>query len=170
MRKNATRFVYEGRVWVLGDDVDTDELAPFRSIGKPWEDVRPTLLPSRGKLSALVEPGDVLVAGRNFGCGSSREMAVDNLRKLGFRCVVAESFARIFFRNCVATAFPAITCPGVTGSVEEGTRLLVDLKAGRLSTSDGPLPLEAVPYPESLLEILRAGGLLALLKGRAAHR
>ena len=164
MTNNDRHFIYEGRVWVLGDDVDTDELAPFSSIGKPWAEVRPTLIPRRAELSGLVEPGDILVAGRNFGCGSSREMAVDNLKNLGFACVVAESFARIFFRNCVATAFPSLSCPGITDHVEEGILLSVDLNTGILSTPDGPLPLTPIPYSESLLEILQAGGLMALLK------
>jgi 3-isopropylmalate/(R)-2-methylmalate dehydratase small subunit len=149
---------------MLGDDVDTDELAPFSSIGKPWEEVQRTLLPRRAELSGLVEAGDVLVAGRNFGCGSSREMAVGNLKNLGFACVVADSFARIFFRNCVATAFPALSCPGITDHVEEGVMLKVDLNTGTLSTPKGPLPLAPMPYSESLLEILQAGGLMALLK------
>ncbi|MBW2270387.1 MAG: 3-isopropylmalate dehydratase [Deltaproteobacteria bacterium] len=168
MTTSDPRFVFEGRVWLLGDDVDTDELAPFGSIGRPWEEARPTLLPSRPELPGLVESGDLLVAGKNFGCGSSREMAVENLRKLGFACVVAESFARIFFRNCIANAFPALSCRGVHGSIEEGTRLTVDLCAGRLSTEQGGLPLEPTPYSEHLLEILRAGGLMALLAERAA--
>ena len=164
MTSRERRLVFEGRVWVLGDDVNTDELAPFQTIGKSWEDARVTLLPSRSELPGLVEAGDLLVAGKNFGCGSSREMAVTNLQKLGFAGVVAESFARIFFRNCVANAFPALACPGVRGSVEEGSRLTMDLGAGSLSNAQGRLPLEPAPYSEHLLEILRAGGLMALLK------
>ena len=74
------------------------------------------------------------------------------------------NFARIFFRNCVANASPALACPGVRGSVEEGSRLTMDLGAGSLSNAQGRLPLEPAPYSEHLLEILRAGGLMALLK------
>src|SRR3990172_7461501 len=102
-----------GRVWKFGDDVDTDAMAPWNTLALPLEERRAQLFPGRPGLVAGGGTGALIVGGRIFGCGSSREQAPENLRLLGVAGVVAESFGRIYFRNCVAMAFPNLPCPGL---------------------------------------------------------
>ncbi len=108
-------------------------------------------------------PGDILVAGSNFGSGSSREQAPLALKTLGISAILAESFARIFFRNCINIGLPAIECEGISGAVSEGDVVTVDLVRGLITTSRGA-ELEVSPYPPRVLEILRAGGLIPKLR------
>ena len=120
-----------GRVWVFDDDVDTDVMAPWNTIGLPWEERRQSVLHIRPEFAANVQPGDVIVAGANWGCGSSREHAPENLKLLGVSGVVAESFGRIYFRNCIAIAFPNLACPGIRATCEDGDEVEFDLANGR---------------------------------------
>src|SRR5512143_1221052 len=118
----------KGRVWKFGDNINTDVMAPGFVFNAPWEEVKKVILHIHPRFSKEVNPGDVIVAGKNWGCGSSREQATSNLKRLGLSCVVAESFGRIFFRNAVALALPAIVCPGVSTAFEEGDELELDLE------------------------------------------
>ena len=163
-----------GRVWKLGDDIDTNQLAPGQTpemlglSGAAAREhlVRGCLSAIRPGLAALVRPGDILVAGRNFGQGSHRERANTALIEMGFAAVVAESLARLFFRNSVAFGAPAIECPGIAALVEEGDRLEIDLAAGRLHNLDRGGALDFAPPTPTVRDILAAGGMLALLRQR----
>jgi 3-isopropylmalate/(R)-2-methylmalate dehydratase small subunit len=155
-----------GRVWVFGDDVDTDVMAPWNTIGLPWEERRQRVLHIRPEFAESVQPGDVIVAGRNWGCGSSREHAPENLKLLGVSGVVAESFARIYFRNCVAIAFPNLCCPGIRASCEDGDQVEFDLASGEVRNLSRDVTLRGRPYTQDMLEIVERGGLLGVLRRR----
>jgi 3-isopropylmalate dehydratase small subunit len=157
-----------GRVWKFGDDVDTDVMAPWNTLAQPWEERRGSVLHVRPEFAERVRPGDVIVAGRNWGCGSSREQAPENLKLLGVGGVVAESFGRIYFRNCVAMAFPNLACPGILGACDEGDELEFDVAAGVVRNLTRDATLRAPPYTEDMLAIVRAGGLLEVLRQRFA--
>jgi len=157
-----------GRVWKLGDDVDTDVMAPWNTLALPFEERRAQLFPSRPDFVAGVRPGDLIVAGQNFGCGSSREQAPENLRLLGIAGVVAESFGRIYFRNCVAMAFPNLGCPGIHPACEEGDEVELDLRTGEVRNLTRNVSLAAPPWTADMLAILEAGGLLEVLRRRLA--
>jgi 3-isopropylmalate/(R)-2-methylmalate dehydratase small subunit len=155
-----------GRVWCFGDDIDTDRLAPYDTMALPWPERRSSVLRERPAFAAECRPGDILVAGRNFGCGSSREPAVDNLRLLGLSCVLAESFARIYFRNTVATGFPNRVCPGIADACDDGDEVEVRVREATVRNLTRDTELAAVPLDATMLAILEAGGLMARLRQR----
>jgi len=155
-----------GRVWKFGDDVDTDVMAPWNSIGLPWEERRSQVLHVRPEFAEQVRPGDVIVAGRNWGCGSSREQAPENLRELGIAAVVAESFGRIYFRNAVAMAFPHLVCPGILGFCDEGDEIEIDLAGAVIRHGQLEREIAARPWAPEMLQILERGGLMAMLEER----
>jgi 3-isopropylmalate/(R)-2-methylmalate dehydratase small subunit len=157
-----------GRVWKFGDDVDTDVMAPWSTISQPWEERRKTVLHIRPEFAEQVQPGDLIVAGRNWGCGSSREHAPENLQLLGLGGVVAESFGRIYFRNCIAIAFPNLACPGIHAACEDGDEIDFDIRTGRVRNLTRGTELGAQPYTEEMLAIVEQGGLLEVLKRRMA--
>jgi len=157
-----------GRVWKFGDDVDTDVMAPWNDMSLPWEERRQSVLRVRPEFAERVQPGDVIAAGRNWGCGSSREQAPENLQLLGVAGVLAESFGRIYFRNCVAMAFPNLACPGILAACEEGDELEFDVASGQVRNLTRDATLHAPPYTGDMLAIVRAGGLLEVLRQRFA--
>lgn len=159
-----------GRVWKFGDNVDTDVMAPWNSLSLPWEERRKTVLQVRPEFAERVQPGDLIVAGRNWGCGSSREQAPENLKLLQVAAVVAESFGRIYFRNCIAIAFPNLACPGIHAASDDGDEIEVDIRAGVVRNLTRGATLHARPYTDDMLAILERGGLLAVLKARVAAR
>ncbi len=118
---------FEGKVWVMGDDIDTDIIIPTEYLAlKTIEDMKQYgFSPLRPDLAAQVREGDILVAGKNFGCGSSREQAPEVVKALGIRCVIAKSFARIFFRNAINNGLLLIEQPDLHDEAEEGDRILV---------------------------------------------
>lgn len=158
--------VIRGRVWKFGDNVNTDLMAPWDTIGQPWEEIRRLVLHTRPEFAEQVQPGDVIVAGRNWGCGSSREQAPQNLKSLGIAAVVAESFGRIYFRNSIAIAFPHLACPGVAVAFEDGDEIEIELETARIRNLSRGTQLRGQPYTPEMLEIVEKGGLMALLKGR----
>ena len=153
---------------MFGDNVDTDVMAPWNAMSLPWEERRAQILPDRPEFVEHVQPGDLIVAGRNWGCGSSREQAPENLQLLGVTGVVAESFGRIYFRNCVAMAFPHLACPGIHEACEEGDQVELDVASGRVTNLTRGVELRAQPYTGPMLEVLERGGLLEVLKARLA--
>jgi len=155
-----------GRVWKFGDDVDTDVMAPWNTISAPWEERRGSVLHIRPGFVDQVRPGDLIVAGRNWGCGSSREHAPENLQLLGIGAVVAESFGRIYFRNCVAIAFPNLVCPGIAAACQEGDELELDIESGRVRNLTRGTELEGEAYARDMLEIVEKGGLMKVLEER----
>lgn len=159
-------MIIKGRVWKFDHNVDTDVMAPWTSLGQPWEERRKVILHNRPGFSDQVKPGDFIVAGRNWGCGSSRENAPANLKELGLAAVVAESFGRIYFRNSVAIAFPNIACPGVHEAFEEGDEIELDLNTARVRNLTRSTEIQGQPYTEEMLNIIEKGGLMNVLKER----
>jgi 3-isopropylmalate/(R)-2-methylmalate dehydratase small subunit len=158
-----------GRVWKFGNDISTDLLAPGGYAVDPIEVQKLHVLESvNAAFAKEVRPGDVIVAGTNFGCGSSRETAAENLKALGIACVVAESLSRLFMRNAVAVGLPVLICPGVHAAFVEEENIEVDLATGRLAHGGGTSPLRAEPMPAEMRRILAAGGILALLREQSA--
>jgi 3-isopropylmalate/(R)-2-methylmalate dehydratase small subunit len=159
-------MMLKGQVWKFGDDVDTDVIIPakyLRSVDKTvWpKHVLEGLDPS---FSSKVKPGDIIVAGKNFGCGSSREQAALAIKGAGVAAVIAESFARIFFRNALNNGLPLIECRGISKAVEEGEVIEVDLDRGEVRTKKGTL--RSVPLPPFLQEIVNSGGLVEYYKAK----
>jgi 3-isopropylmalate/(R)-2-methylmalate dehydratase small subunit len=156
------------KAWVLGDNVSTDDIIPGRYLTKRsaqelGKHALENLLPD---FPSKVKRGDVLIAGRNFGCGSSREQAPLALKGVGVGAVIAESFARIFFRNAVNQGLPVMVCKGVRASFSTGEEVEYDLGKGVVRNLTRGLELKAEPLPEFMLSILRAGGLIPYLKSK----
>lgn len=156
--------IIKGKVWKFGDNVNTDVMAPGFAFHAPWEELKKIILHIHPQFNQEVKAGDVIVAGRNWGCGSSREQAPANLKRLGVACVVAESFGRIFFRNSIAIALPVIVCPGVTKAFKEGDQLEMELEKAKIRNINTGQELKGEPLSEDMLAIIRKGGIIAALK------
>lgn len=157
-----------GRIFLLGDDIDTDQLAPGQYMrGGIAAIAAHCLEAARPDFASSVQPGDIVVAGRNFGAGSSREQAAEALRHLQVAGVVALSFAGIFYRNAVNLGLPVLIAPSIDG-VTDGDAATLDRDSGilRLTTKGVDLPLD--PMPENLRALIAAGGLVPYLKKRFA--
>jgi 3-isopropylmalate/(R)-2-methylmalate dehydratase small subunit len=153
-----------GRVWTFDHDISTDVLSPGQYAVDPVEVRKLHVLESvNPAFASEVAEGDVVVAGRNFGCGSSRETAAENLKALGVACVVAESFARIFMRNAVALGLPVVACKGVHEAFGDGDRIKIDLGTGRVVNAGDGKELQGDSLPPEMRNILAAGGILAVL-------
>lgn len=159
----------KGRTWRFGDDVDTDQMAPWNTLTSQWEERRAAMMAGRPGWVDQVQAGDVLVVGRNWGCGSSREQAPENFQMLGIAAVLGESFGRTYFRNAIALAFPHLVCPGVTRAVEEGDVVDIDVLAAEVRVPARGIVLTAQPYAPVMREIVLAGGLEEVLKARMAE-
>lgn len=157
------------RVWRLGAEVDTDALAPGTWMQHGVDVIAQHCLESlRADFSRGVKSGDVIVAGRDFGIGSSREQAAAALRHLGVVAVIAPSFAGLFFRNAFNLGLLLLTCSGCE-AIEEGERIAFDARAGTVTRADGEV-LKADPIPDFLLAMVEAGGLLPQLQTRFQSR
>jgi len=156
-----------GTVWKYGDNVDTDVIIPARylNVSAP-EKLAPHCMEGLDPTFAgAVKQGDVIVAGENFGCGSSREHAPLAIKAAGVSCVVARGFARIFYRNAINIGLPILECEAATYA-KTGHRLAIDLESGwirNLTTGD---EYHAKPYPPFVMELIDAGGLIPYTKGR----
>ncbi len=157
-------LLIKGRVWKFGDDINTDYMAPSFAKHQPWELAKKSILHVHAGFSAGFAPGDVIVAGENFGCGSSREAAPANLKRLQVGCVVAESFGRIFLRSSVAIAFPVMICRGVSTAFEEGEDLELDYDQSLVRNLTRGTSLPGTRLPQELVRIFAAGGMMQLLK------
>jgi len=149
-----------GRVWKYGDDVNTDVIFPGKytyTISDRPEMAQHALEDLDPAFAGSVQPGDIIVAGKNWGCGSSREQAVICLKEAGVAAIVARSFARIYFRNCINEALPIVTCDAVDG-VEAGEEVTIDFAAGVVTTPRGVY--EFPPMAPEVMEIIAAGGLI----------
>jgi 3-isopropylmalate/(R)-2-methylmalate dehydratase small subunit len=162
---------FKGRVWTFGDDISTDHIIAGKYLGTTdpkvfaehaFEAVDPTW-------AKKVQPGDLIVAGDNFGCGSSREQAPVALKTLGISAILANSFARIFFRNAINLGFPVIECPGLRSKVATGDTVVIDMARGEVRLPDGA-PIAFSPFPPNVLEILEAGGLVPKLRKELAAK
>ncbi len=157
--------IYTGKVWVLGDDIDTDIIIPTEYLAlKTVEDMKPfAFSPLRPELAGLIQPGDIIVAGKNFGCGSSREQAPEVIKALGIKCIIAKSFARIFYRNSINNGLLLIENANLYDDIKEGDSIKV--KLGSCVEYNGQsYPISSLP--ENLLEIINAGGLVKAMRKR----
>lgn len=161
-----------GRAWVFGDSIDTDMITPgkYLAIIDPKGLAEHLLEGKDPDFARKVKPGDVLVVGQNFGCGSSREHAVAAMKGAEIACVVGESFARIFYRNCLNLALPILEVPGVATAVKEGDTVEVDLRKGTVRNERTKQVLQGVPLTDKAVEILEAGGLVNLVRRKLAQR
>ena len=156
---------FSGRAWILGDNIDTDVMAPGTYVHLSAKEIaKHTLIAVRADLAPNFRPGDLILAGKNFGCGSSREQAPHALKALGVSVIVARSFARIFYRNALAIGLPvAISC-GPTEAIADLDEVLVDLEAAVLKhvASGGAYPLRSTP--KEVIELLEKGGVVPLIE------
>ena len=161
----------KGRVHRFGDNIDTDAIVPVHAanlvdpveLGKHcMENIDPDFI-------HRVTPGDIIVASRNFGCGSSREIAPWSIKGAGIACVIAETFARIFFRNAINIALPVMVCPEAAEGTEAGDILEVDVASGRIHNITTERVFNAAPYPEFVQELIACGGLVAYTRKRIAE-
>lgn len=156
---------FQGKVWKLGDDIDTDIILPTEYLVFPTiAEMKPyAFSPLRPELAGRIEPGDIVVGGENFGCGSSREQAPEVVKALGVRAVIAKSFARIFFRNAINNGLLLIECRDLPDEVSEGDTLTVTV--GEKIRANGK-DYKIAALPENLMEILNAGGLVKAMRKR----
>lgn len=160
--------VFSGRIWTFGNDIDTDTIIPGKRGTIPTiEEMKKYAFELlKPEFGSTVRPGDILVAGSNFGCGSSREQATTVLSHNGVRCIIAKSFARIFFRNAFNSGIILLTCDGIQDVVKGGDIVTVDLEQHKVSANGKEFPVGAIP--QNLFDIVAHGGLIADTKRRLA--
>lgn len=158
----------EGKVFKYGDNVDTDVIIPARYLNVSeasylashcMEDIDKDFVKK-------VQKGDIIVADKNFGCGSSREHAPIAIQASGVSCVIASSFARIFYRNSINIGLPIIECPEAAGEIQAGDVMQVDFSTGLICDKTTGKTYQAQPFPESIQEIINAGGLMKMVAAR----
>ncbi len=164
--------VIEGRVWTLGADVDTDGIisGKYLTVIDPEELKKHVFEIALPEFAAEARPGDILVADENFGCGSSREHAPAAMKAIGVAAVVADSFARIFFRNAINLGLPTIEVRGVRAIFEKGDTARIEMRAGRVTNVRTGASVAFPPLPPHLLRILEAGGLVEHVRRELAAR
>lgn len=163
---------YRGKVWKFGDDVDTDAIIPARYLNTSdpkhlaahcMEDADPLFMKK-------MQPGDLLVAGKNFGCGSSREHAPAAIKAAGISCVIAVSFARIFYRNAINIGLPILESPQASAALKEGQEVRVDLKAGTITNVSTGEVFQSTPFPDFMRQLMDAGGLIPYVQKKRAGK
>jgi len=162
----------KGKVHKYGANVDTDVIIPARylSLSEPAELANHCMEDIDKDFVKKVQPGDVMMATTNFGCGSSREHAPLAIKASGISCIIAKSFARIFFRNAINIGLPLLECDKAVDNTEAGDILEVDLSSGKIKNLTNSLGFTAKPYPDFMAELISAGGLIEYTKTRLAGR
>lgn len=162
-------MIIEGRVVRLGDDVNTDNIlpGPYLNLTDPDELGKHLLETYDAEIAASLQPGDVLVGGRNFGMGSSREQAQVAMQARGIQAVVAAGFARIFLRNCINLGLPAVESADAAAALRAGETVRLDLAGGHISGEAGTW--EIPPQPPFIADLIAAGGLVPWVRERLAH-
>ncbi len=161
-----------GTSWRFGDNVDTDVIIPARylNLSTPEELAQHCMEDIAPQFVSAVRSGDFIVAGENFGCGSSREHAPLAIKGAGIACVVAKSFARIFYRNAINTGLPILECPEAVQETEQGDKLTLDLAAGKITNVRTGRTYRTSPLPLFIMEIVAAGGLVPYTRRRLKAR
>lgn len=159
------------KAWKFGDDIDTDVIIPARYLNQPSpEYLAAHCMEDADALFAQeVRQGDVLVGGKNFGCGSSREHAPLAIKSAGVQVVIAESFARIFYRNSLNIGLPILECPEAVEGIQAGDELSVNLETGEIKNTTRGTSFQARPFPPFMQELIKAGGLIPYVKGRSKN-
>ena len=162
--------VFQGKVWKYNDNVDTDVIIPARYLNtsdpeelaaKCMEDIDKTF-------AKEVKDGDIIVAGENFGCGSSREHAPISIKASGISVIIAKTFARIFYRNSINIGLPILECHEAVNATEKGDMLEVNIETGVIKNLTKNMTFQAKSYPESLRELIKAGGLIEYTKAKVS--
>ena len=155
-----------GKAWTFGENMNTDEIIPgrFNITIDPLELARNVFCEVKPEYAARVKPGDVVVGGQNFGCGSSREHAPVAIKGSQAKCVIASSYARIFFRNAINIGLPILECPAAAADITEGDEIEVDLVTGKIHNLTSGHVYQARPLPAFVIKIAAAGGIVNFLK------
>ena len=159
-----------GKVWRFGNDVDTDAIIPARYLNTAdhAELAKHVMEDADPEFPNKVQPGDIIVAGKNFGCGSSREHAPIAIKAAHVSCVVAPSFARIFYRNAINIGLPIFECPAGTEDIAEGTTLEIDVDSGVIRDLSTGKTYTATPFPEFMQKVIKDGGLIEYVREKVA--
>ncbi|HUL38643.1 MAG TPA: 3-isopropylmalate dehydratase small subunit [Thermodesulfobacteriota bacterium] len=162
----------EGRVWKFGSDVDTDAIIPARYLNQFDAKIlaKHVMEEERPEFSQKVKKGDILLAKKNFGCGSSREHAPLALKEAGITCIIAKSFARIFYRNGLNLGLPLLESSEASESIQEGDRVRVNLTTGEIFDLTQKKKFFAKPVPAFMQELIRDGGLIRHLRKKSLKR
>ncbi len=162
----------KGKVHKYGADVNTDVIIPARylNVSDPAELAKHCMEDIDREFVARVQPGDIIMATTNFGCGSSREHAPLAIKAAGISCIIAKSFARIFFRNAINIGLPLLECDDAVDKTEAGDLLEVELSSGKIKNLTNGIVFTAKPYPDFMAELISAGGLIEYTKMRLASR
>ena len=160
------------KVYKYGDNVDTDVIIPARYLNAPDEKSLAShcMEDIDASFASTVEEGDIIVAGANFGCGSSREHAPLSIKACGVKCVIAPSFARIFYRNAINIGFPILECPEAAAAIQPGDKVTVDFQTGVITDETQGKTFQAAPFPPFINGIIESGGLLKSLKARGVAK
>lgn len=159
---------FTGKVYKFGNDIDTDAIIPARYLNTfdPAELARHCMEDADPQFPAKVQSGDIIVAEKNFGCGSSREHAPIAIKAAGVSCVVAKSFARIFYRNAINIGLPILECPEAIDAINEGDQLDVELESGKITNLRTGDVFQAAPFPAFMQKIMDKGGLIEYVRDK----
>ncbi len=160
-----------GKVWKFGNDVDTDAIIPARYLNTsdPHELAAHCMEDADPRFREKMQPGDIIVAGKNFGCGSSREHAPIAIKVAGISCVIAPSFARIFYRNAINIGLPILESPEAAAALQEGQEVRVDLQTGIITNMTTEAAYKSTPFPDFMRQLIDAGGLIAYVQRKIAQ-
>lgn len=162
----------KGKVFKYKDNIDTDVIIPARYLNTsdPVELARHCMEDADAEFVNKVKPGDVMVAGKNFGCGSSREHAPVAIKASGISCVIAANFARIFYRNAINIGLAILECPAASAEIENGDEVTVDFDTGVITDVTKGTTYQAEPFPPFIKDMIARGGLMASLKAKEAAK
>ena len=160
--------MFKGKVIKYGNNVDTDVIIPARYLNtsNPKELAAHCMEDLDSDFVNKVQQGDIMVAGKNFGCGSSREHAPIAIKASGIACIIAETFARIFYRNAINIGLPIMECPEAAKDIENGDEVSIDVNTGMITNLTKNKSYEAVPFPPFMQEIMKVDGLINYVKGK----
>ena len=160
--------ILQGKAWRFGNDIDTDLIIPARYLNTsdPRELATHCMEDADPEFAAKVRPGEVIAAGKNFGCGSSREHAPIAIKAAGVSCVIAASFARIFYRNAINIGLPILESPEASQKIGEGDQIRADLDTGKITNLTKDETYQAAAFPPFMQELIRSGGLIEYVKGK----
>ena len=160
--------IITGRIWQFSDDINTDLIIPARYLNmfEPSELAKYCMVDADPDFPQKVQKGDIIVTGKNFGCGSSREHAPIAIKASGIACVVATSFARIFFRNAINIGLPIVECPNLDDNIQNGDIIKVDFELGKVMLMQSGRTFTSTKFPNFMEELINSGGLMNWIKAR----
>jgi 3-isopropylmalate/(R)-2-methylmalate dehydratase small subunit len=166
--KESVNMKAEGKVIKYGNNVDTDVIIPARYLNTsdPAELASHCMEDLDENFVKKVNKGDIMVAGKNFGCGSSREHAPIAIKVSGISCIIAETFARIFYRNAINIGLPILECPEAAQAIEDGDKVSIDFDSGKIVNETKGKEYTAAPFPEFMREIMNADGLIGYIRNQ----